>query len=370
MRVIKVRNVHQALPEALYQLSVNGVDRDSRNGPVRMFPEPVTTVYERPAERVLFWKERDANPFFHLYESLWMLGGRNDVESVAAYVENIRNYSDDGVTFHGAYGYRWRNHFANWQVTNLEELANENIFEVAKDQLPLIINALRENQDDRRQVLSMWDANVDLGRQGKDLPCNLQAIFQVAPDGRLDMTVTNRSNDIVWGAYGANAVHFSYLHEYVARSIGVEQGIYRQVSTNFHAYHATLTKVDCLGDFAIDMSLNSGSLLHDPYIAQAVEPFPLISIDPAKWNDELEMFLGNPDTIGLTDPFFRRVAYPMCRAHREFKNKSNPNRFESALDWVDQVKATDWQLAAREWLARRWEAAKAKKANDDGVTYD
>ncbi len=79
MNVISVRNVHEALPEALRFLRQTGVPRDSRNGAVLQAPCPVTTVYRRPDERVLFWPERDANPFFHFMESLWMLAGRNDV---------------------------------------------------------------------------------------------------------------------------------------------------------------------------------------------------------------------------------------------------------------------------------------------------
>lgn len=351
MKVIKTRNVHQALPEALYQLSVEGVRRESRNGPVLMFPEPVTTVYLRPAERVLFWAERDANPFFHLMESLWMLGGRHDVEYVARFVERMRNYSDDGVTFHGAYGYRWRHHF----------------FE---DQLHIIISALRSNPDDRRQVLSMWDAYSDLGHQGKDIPCNLQAIFQIACDGRLDMTVTNRSNDLIWGAYGANAVHFSYLHEYVARSIGVEQGIYRQVSANLHAYVDVLGKVARLADFAADPM--SGATTPDPYVARDVEPFPLMSIEPDDWNRELDMFLSDPDAVGFRDPFFRRVAIPMLKAHQAFKQTSGPQRFDAALEELENVAATDWKLAGVQWIERRRAAFEARKARamDDGVFYD
>ena len=350
MKVIKARNVQQALPEALYQLSFEGVRRDSRNGPVFMFPEPVTTVYLRPAERVLFWAERDANPFFHLMESLWMLGGRNDVEYVARFVERMRSYSDDGVTFHGAYGFRWRQHF----------------FE---DQLPRIVAALKANRDDRRQVLSMWDADADLGRQGKDLPCNLQAIFQIACDGRLDMTVTNRSNDLIWGAYGANAVHFSYLHEYVARSVGVEQGIYRQVSANFHAYEDVLSKVAPLADYAPDPL--TGKETPDPYAAGIAEPFPLMSIEPEAWNQELMMFLSEPDAVGFRDPFFRRVAIPMLKAHQAFK-RTGPDRFDAALAELDNVAATDWKLAGVEWIERRRAAFEARKARamDDGVAYE
>ena len=69
MKVLQVRNVHEALPRALQLLDREGIRRESRNGPVIQGP-PVATVYMHPWERVLFWPERDANPFFHLYESL------------------------------------------------------------------------------------------------------------------------------------------------------------------------------------------------------------------------------------------------------------------------------------------------------------
>lgn len=365
MKVIRARNVQQILPEAMYQLFLKHAERDSRNGPVLMFEEPVTSVYERPAERVMFWADRDCNPFFHLIESLWMLAGMNTVEPVARYVENMRNYSDDGVTFHGAYGYRWRYWFGY-------------------DQLTLIIENLKANPDCRRQVLSMWDARADLKHHAhkptpKDLPCNLQAIFQIAPDGRLDMMVTNRSNDIVWGAYGANAVHFSYLHEYVARMIGVEQGIYRQVSANFHTYLNTLGKVKDLQTQAQNPLTDYKT--PDPYVwvknMPEVKPFPLINGDPEAWHDDLNLFWSEPDAIGFKDAFFRRVALPMAQAHAAFKQRDNPGRFDHALEILQGVKATDWQRAAVEWIERRranfikrQQEAREKKAQDDGVIYD
>jgi hypothetical protein len=345
MRVIRARNVQQALPLALDALRAEGIRRDSRNGPVIQFREPVTTVYLKPAERVIFWPQRDANPFFHLIESLWMLAGRNDVEFVAKYVARMRSFSDDGVTFHGAYGYRWRNWFDF-------------------DQLPKIIDALRANPEDRRQVLSMWDANADLGRQGKDLPCNLQAIFQIAPDGRLDMMVTNRSNDIIWGAYGANAVHFSYLHEFVARSVGVPQGIYRQVSANFHAYVDVLETVEELADEAPGVGYQHHWSTRDPYTAEVVQPFPLMSSAPEDWYQDLQMLMTDPFALGIQDPFFRRVAIPMLRAHDAYRTKS-AGRYDAARHMLERCEATDWKRAGLEWITRREEAARAK-AHDDG----
>lgn len=352
MIVIKARNVQQALPLALEQLQQGGVHRDTRNGPVLMFPEPVVTVYEKPEERVMFWDCRDANPFFHLVESLWMLGGRNDVEYVSAFVARMKDFSDDGRTFHGAYGFRWREHFGF-------------------DQLERIIKALRANKEDRRQVLSMWDATVDLGRVGKDLPCNLQATFQVNSDGKLDMMVTNRSNDMVWGAYGANAVHFSVLQEYVARSVGIQIGRYWQTSANFHAYLSTYEQVKELAAFAPDpYSDRRAPWGHDPYTLGEATAFPLMTLTSMLWDEELEQFLDDPLTNTFDDPFFEVVAKPMYRAHEAFKRSKGGDRYDNARLWLEQVAASDWKLAGIEWIERRRAKASAKKkANDDGVTY-
>lgn len=360
MKVLHTRNVQHALPLALDALRAEGVRRDSRNGPVILFEEPVTTVYYAPAERIIYWPERDANPFFHFVESLWMLGGRNDVETVARYVGRMRTFSDDGVTFHGAYGHRWRHHFD-------------------RDQLPVIIEALRANPDDRRQVLSMWDARADLGRQGKDLPCNLQAIFQINTRGALDMTVTNRSNDIIWGAYGANAVHFSFLQEFMASAIGVPVGKYRQVSANLHAYVDVLEKVQGLADAVPEPGTAPTGVDpwadRDPYAAGLVKPFPIMTgTDYTTWLADLDMFLTNPHAVGFTDPFWRRVAGPILRAHELYQQKEDAGRYSAALAALEDCKATDWKLACQQWILRRLQVAEAKaraaRAQDDGVAYE
>jgi hypothetical protein len=111
MIVIKARNVNDAWHQAKSVLKEYGVQRDSRVGPVLEAFWPVTTMYERPMERILFDPIRDVNPFFHFFEGLWMLSGRDDVKWISQYNSNIAQYSDNGLTFHGAYGYRWRQPF-------------------------------------------------------------------------------------------------------------------------------------------------------------------------------------------------------------------------------------------------------------------
>lgn len=336
MLTIEVRNVHEALPTAIAMLMQGDhtVERESRNGPVLKFDGPVTTVFEKPTERVLFHPLRDANPFFHLFESLWMLGGRNDVEWVAHYVKRMKEFSDDGKTFHGAYGYRWIHHFGF-------------------NQLNQIVSALKANPDDRRCVLQMWDARTDLGKQGKDFPCNTQAMFEIDHEGRLNMTVINRSNDIIWGAYGANAVHFSVLQEYMAAAIGVPVGRYWQVSNNFHAYKATF---DPLQDLAVEgltwpYGVYSPWTPTDEQCQAEVKPFPLVNTPINVWEIDLKLFLEVGPTPGMCDPFFTRVVQPMFYAHKAFKQKD----WDAAFEIIERCAASDWRKACIEWLQRRKE---------------
>ena len=99
--------------------------------------------------------------------------------------------------------------------------------------------------NDRRAVLEMWDAEGELrmANSCKDHPCNTHIYFNVR-DNILDMTVCNRSNDMIWGALGANAVHMSILQEYIASHIGARVGIYTQFSNNLHAYTEVLKTLE------------------------------------------------------------------------------------------------------------------------------
>ena len=72
-------NPNTALQDGLWLLKTSGILNDSRNGRVVQAPGPVASVYRNPLERVVFSPLRDANPFFHLYEALWMLAGRKHI---------------------------------------------------------------------------------------------------------------------------------------------------------------------------------------------------------------------------------------------------------------------------------------------------
>lgn len=336
MRIITVRNVHEALPVALKVLSEIGVRRESRNGPV-LYGGSVTTVYRNPLERVMFWSERDANPFFHLYESLWMLAGRNDVAPLERYVKNSINYSDDGKTLHGAYGHRWRVHF-NF------------------DQLQQIAETLRRDADSRRCVLQMWDCRIDgSAGGGKDYPCNTMATFQRGIAGELNLTVFCRSNDIVWGAYGANAVQFGALLEYMAVWIGCPVGIYEQISVNWHGYIETLHKVQ-------NIKADPLGYIDDPYPRGDVHVVPMTrSIDTL--DREIRLLLHDADT-GFQSRFvperganpWAHMVYTVLKAHHLFKTGTDDvEKYGLSMNELAKTdQKADWVVAASEWIYRRY----------------
>lgn len=348
MYVLQADSVNGALIQGLSLLLRNGERSDSRNGTVLTVPYPVTTMTRNPHQRVLSIPGRGDNPFFHFLESLWMLAGRKDLKPLATVVSRMASYSDDGgKTQPGAYGFRWRKHF--------------NIPEIARDQLMWAIGRLIRDPNDRRVVIGMWDPVTDIpaaDRGGKDVPCNTH-IYLLIRNGQLDMTVCCRSNDAVWGAHGANAVHFSVLQEFIASCIGCELGALWQVSNNYHLYEAILNE-----RLIAAADMNPATVCR--YALGLAEPRRLMDGNrtPQEWLEDLEMWWDEPTKVGLRHSFFRRTATPIIMAHRAWMDKRNDERHEQAMEIIRQCDASDWREAGLTWLKASQE--RHNRAKDDG----
>ncbi len=318
-----VDNVNEAFSEIFWKFKVlNLKPQQTRNGPALVYPEIVTTTYRHPEERVLFDPQRDANPIFHLMEAIWMIAGRKDVRFVKQFNKNMENFSDNKIDFNAAYGWRWRQHFGH-------------------DQLLDVIDLLRKDPDTRQAVVQMWDSH-DLYKKTLDKACNTQIVFQVI-DHKLTMTVFNRSNDLWWGAYGANAVHFSFLQEFVARSLALEVGRYNQISVNFHLY----TELYNIGDFL----QSPPSKDHDAYNAGSVSAYPIMdNMNMTAFLEDCEKFCNSyyKHKNDYKHSFFKKVAVPMAQIYKERREK-----ISDGMHIVDDIAATDWRLATRNWLERR-----------------
>lgn len=446
---IKVRGVNQAFRDIVLGIELVAIPTfvtESRYGKVMQVDEPFAVTYTHPRERVLLNAERDANCFFHLYEALWMLAGRNDVAPLAYYNKRMMEFSDDGKTLNGAYGYRWRTAAVERSLEGIGKLAWHRQHG-GVDQLDVIIQHLKTNPTSRRAVLQMWNVEDDLLKIGgtgsrhrcnrchslgsinlgppepddgvspdrwekcpeckgtcwvdesasRDVACNTHIYFSIEPArcslcqgrpylqrtcircdgsgregggrdsaGRLNMTVCNRSNDLVWGMLGANVVHMSILQEYMAARIGVEVGTYTQFTNNLHTYldHGERTKMvegqieelwrpwAWLKEYA---EPNNSSTWYERREEVSADPttVPLVQ-DPEAFEEELPRFVDRFSEAtdvewGWVEPFLQDVAQPMLIAFNYYKAKM----VDTAIVYCKQIKAADWRTTAEMWLRKR-----------------
>lgn len=318
MFFVEARNVNDAYTQGLSLLKDFGEEESSRNGRVIVLPRPLVTTYTCPRERVLFSPERNANPFFHFMEALWMLDGRRDAAFVVKFNSQMKSYANSDGTFDGAYGYRWRRHFGY-------------------DQLRRLITLLRTHRNTRRAVLAMHDPVADLHSNTLDQPCNTHIYFDVR-GGKLNMTVCCRSNDAIWGTYGANAVHMSMLMEVIAGMVEVPMGVYRQFSNNFHYYPDQPGHESLVNDASsVDVRLQRGW------------PMMMLVTKPATWFAELRAFMDVPGCIVAGyNPIFYHVAKPMYLAWMERKEG-----ISDGLSWVQQIEDPSWRHVCLQWIGRK-----------------
>jgi hypothetical protein len=346
---LSVKNVREALPRGIALLLRKGMVEPSRNGDVITYPGPVATVYRYPKQHVLLNPYRDANPFFHLIEAMWMLEGREDGGPLDMYIKGFSSrYGVSGI-IPDAYGYRWRSYF-----------------EV--DQIQDIIDKLKVDPNTRQAVLQMWDSEDFSTPPEIAKPCNLCAVFRIRL-GRLDMTVYNRSNDIIFGTYGANAVHFALLQEYIASMVGVPMGEYTQVSNDYHMYMDVWEMIkerigadDYTHSDTVALSLSTQDMNYG-------EMLPLVG-DPSTFDEDLSRLwealdrlhvqgpplFENDIFVSTRNPFLTTV-FALAAAYAEHKTHNKVGREYH----MNRVTAPDWKQAAEEWFNRRDRALKQKE---------
>ena len=366
------KNVNDAftgLVSSIYDRRIPTTRKPSRVGEVIQIDEPVLITYLNPRQRVLFNPARDANPFFHLVEAMWMLAGRNDVAPLQFLASNIGEIaSDDGLTFNGAYGYRWK---------QADGGKHESV-----DQLKVLVDHLRAKPESRRAVLQMWNVEDDLMKldTAKDVCCNTAVYFAInecrecrecrgegtisltgdgAPDEdtcprcyglgkQLDMTVTNRSNDLVWGCLGGDYTAFSFLQEYMAEQVGVGVGLYHQFTNNLHVYTERFEPEKWLtGDV-------------DPGIYNRVHYTEKLGSTSPQVDEDLDKVVSNcKEQPGIYLGFNNRFLFgTVNRAIQAFKQHKERD-YKTALSTANMIESEDWKWACVRWIERRriaWEA--------------
>lgn len=233
MITLSFRNVSDALP-VLSDMLLRQAPQESRAGEVRekLF---TTIVLENPLERDIIHPERKASPVAQMVETAWVLAARSEIKDIEPYLPRAAEFSDDGVTWRAGYGTRIR----RWEGRNF-----------SIDQLGNIVKLLRKDPNTRRAVISIFDPGSDI-TDSKDIPCNNWLHF-IAREGKLNLHVATRSNDLVWGWSGINQFEWSVLLEIVAKLTGFQVGVVQYSVSSFHAYTRHDKRLERMGARNVD----------------------------------------------------------------------------------------------------------------------
>ncbi|NVY97174.1 thymidylate synthase [Lactobacillus sp. DCY120] len=196
--------------QAISNVMDNGVEVDPRGLLVKEIQGLHIKVNE-PWKHVITNTGRNMDLRFAVGEFLWYLDKDNSLDRLLFYNKRYKNFSDDGSTLHGAYGPRiFRKSWA-----------------AAKRKLCSDIHS-------RQAVINIYDANIDLEKATKDVPCTLSMHFMIRND-KLQLFVNMRSNDLIWG-FPYDTFSFTMFQELMAKEIGIKMGSYHHYINSAHIY--------------------------------------------------------------------------------------------------------------------------------------
>lgn len=156
---------------------------------------PLLLVLDDSLANIITVPERNLNYPFMVAEWFWMMAGRSDVAAIAHYNKEIARFSDDGVTYFGAYGPKI---VAQWSYVKQK---------------------LTEDPATRQAVLTIWRESPPGTR---DVPCTLAMQFLIRGD-KLIANVTMRSSD-AWLGIPYDVFNFSRTQALLAAELGVAPG--------------------------------------------------------------------------------------------------------------------------------------------------
>lgn len=175
-----------------------------------------------PFDRLPTLPYRNANVFALSAETMWVLGGRDDLEFIESYLPRMASFAVHGK-LPGAYGPRIR----DWKGI---------------DQLSAIRNTILKDIDSRRAQITLFSPACDHNPDSPDVPCTTALVF-TARDGKLDLLVFSRSMDIMWGS-AINFYEWTTLQEAMAFWLKLDIGRYTHVAASLHLYKQFIPRVN------------------------------------------------------------------------------------------------------------------------------
>lgn len=187
-----MRNVNNVWRCALDGLLTNGILASPRG--IRTLERPQVSVVIDADRPVLMEPLRKLGYRFMAAEAYWILTGDDRVETIARYAKNIRDFSDDQMTFFGAYGPKF------------------------VDQVGYVVKKLNEDPLTRQAGINIWRENPP---PSKDIPCTVAIFFQLRFRS-LNAHVFMRSQD-VWLGMPYDLFNFSMMVHFVCGQLNASQ---------------------------------------------------------------------------------------------------------------------------------------------------
>ena len=205
------RNANEAYGYIHDQILQNGVDFGDTKA---LFN--VGFYITDPKDRKIINKEREWNENYADCEWLWYLSGDRSVDKLGEFYGKIppiwEKMADAEGNVNSNYGWQWDR---NKQIDYVYEL-------------------LLNQPDTRQAVITILDMK-EHDKFTYDTPCTYAIQFTIV-NGRLDMCVTMRSNDL-WYGFCNDQYQFSKLQELMAYRLDIETGVYYHFAHNMHLYN-------------------------------------------------------------------------------------------------------------------------------------
>ena len=270
MYTAEYEGINSFLVGASALLLNEGVKRNTRGFNCKELPAPFMFRIKNPTARLVTIPERKWNPILPYAESLWLAIGRNDLELIGHYLQNMKKFSDDGFFIRGGYGPRLRNYNginSDYKIRNPLDIDFSELDTSKVDQFKYIDLNFQKDINTRQAIINIGDPPKDCFdtdgclKETKDFPCTRLLHFQKQPNtNKLNLTVYMRSNDFMWGASAVNIFNFTFIQEYFSHILNLEIGDYYHIANNFHYYEnhkndlVNISKFDDVKDIGFQYS--------------------------------------------------------------------------------------------------------------------
>ena len=169
-----------------------------------------------PKDRKIINKERNWKEDYAEAEWQWYLTGMPNIKVLGEIYGKVpeiwKRMADEDGEVNSNYGWQWNR----------------------MNQIDQVVAQLEVNPNTRQAAISIYDAK-EHNKYTYDTPCTYAVQFTIV-NGRLDMCVTMRSNDL-WYGFCNDQYQFSKLQELIAYRLDIETGTYYHFAHNMHLYN-------------------------------------------------------------------------------------------------------------------------------------